>query len=103
MIHCGVVVTNNVKRVEFAVNSYIKNSQHSIGCIVVWDGSFCPQELLDYKTEMGDNISIVLGHGLDVYGMFNLGVTKLKSGAEHVLLFNDDMYFPPYYDDGLDI
>ena len=103
MIYSSVAVTRNEDFVSHAIESLLGNSQCA-EYIIVFDGMSIRDEFqtkID-KLSMFYNVTINVlpGNGLDVYGMFNLGVSKATKS--HVLLYNDDMYFSVDFDKYLD-
>jgi len=103
MRYSAIIPSKNEEILEFCVRNLIRHSRYLYEIVVIWDGDDLEYKKIcdNLQLEFGDKVALWIiqnSSKLDVYGMFNYGVSFSRNDNDHVLLINDDMYVPPEWD-----
>ena len=110
MKYSAIVVTNSIERMRFSCEYILAHSMNCNELVVVFDhpnkinSEIIPQIIDEWKKKYPLPIHLLdIGdeQNLDVYEMYNIGVKN--SREKLVLLVNDDTYFPPSWDYGVNV
>jgi predicted SAM-dependent methyltransferase len=104
--YSAVVPSRDFETAKFCIGYLIDNSDNLGEVILFWNGKKeLELEVRNWMYSLSEQTDIKLtfltGYTLDVYEMYNEGVKYALN--EYVLLINDDMYVPPFWDKELPI